>query len=337
MAPKRRSRKAKAPTECPAEHLPLVDCLARFAKKPDFIEYGTGMAGARTSKTGIMKYDNMWRAMKQETGSIPTLTKAEAKLVATTLYDRVKDTWKRHLSKEELQTWLDSIPLRLRTMSRHLNQALLKNTKWAECMFKDQNVGDLLAGRSSPAKPAKVEDGKSRPKWPSLTPPEPAAQAEAAGSAQPGGSSSSAPTGQDVVCFGWEAEMLVAWKEIGKSPREYSLPVDTDGLDPESHPTATFKDGSTKVITNLTVGELVKLKSGCRDVGGRWKSKCNNFIIVYRADRAPCLILQDRSGPAPVQMCMVKLHSYGDPEQQVFWEKCDFGNSRIATGNCERQ
>ncbi len=115
----------------------MIEIIARFATKPNFVEYGEKKEGVQNDL--IEPHREICRALYQLNSKL-TFSQTDMKTVLTEVADPVK--WPRPLTSIETVDFAERMAKRLRRMCRHLAQSKIKNVQWALSLL-DEDVPDV--------------------------------------------------------------------------------------------------------------------------------------------------------------------------------------------------
>ena len=133
---------------------PVVAACAPFASSPDFVVYPTDMSKSTVDVGKIMSCKGLIRAIAAIHPRL-TFSQDDWKGILTALAQKQKHVWLRALNPLELQSFLDIMGKRLRTMMSHINKARSRHggSDW---------VRELLG--TAGCKPTRLS-GKQAPAW----------------------------------------------------------------------------------------------------------------------------------------------------------------------------
>lgn len=312
------------------DHTELVRVLKPFvAQSPVWLEYPDDAKQVQPLKLGKSPR-GMWSAVADLQGNfafkITTIRKA-----MPSLWDESYAAWQMRPQEDKRTSWCDSMSNRFHTACLHLAKAKRNGTpKWYTALLNgdvsksddgdtrsDGNTTDNTMGDSLSVDVSEHEGGSS----PGSVAAEEAEEAGATAEVlkRPAACTEDVKPVADSFVYGFCADSNRAWRAPANKPRKKEWATNLDKATPEAldvdFPMATFADGTTKQITDLTV----KVLSEIRAVTAAIKHKGRLGALWYgekpgkggQADTLQLKVLKVKSKTGPLLQLLRKTETGG--------------------------
>ena len=272
----------------------LAQVLKPFAKGKRWLSYGEQMDSSPVQRLVVLSHAEMIRTIEakfKHFSFVPAVVEDAFKQIL----DGQKDAF--GLDDKHRADWCKTMSMRLRTMLRHVAQALVKESKWAQNMMRKDGGDDDHQCQSEEQPQRKQAPG-------------------------------AASAGEWICDWSWEHHE--AWRvPVGntKAKKEHTKDIFCDDEQDESPMRAKWPDGFIAQLPGLLQGQYKawKIEEGCLKRGRRGKRghntvfECNRKVdgsvvkVAYRSEKPGSEMFGIYCPKG--QLTMVLLHRFGQDDE----------------------